>query len=490
MFDQLKKPLITSGCQCEEQSDVEMRKVPGAIFRRSLNNIGFYFAVILFFFFCQPALFAQITNIQPRNPSVREESTSSEQDTQNFAEEELDSIKEEAQTARTEKEKAKNELRLQQREIDLQKKEAEIKRREALLAKKEAELIEKNAQNEAEIQQALDRAAQKDKEAKLAQKKVALAEDKMQAVQDKITISEQRLALARQRADLAEKQIDKKRSVFYRKILQTLAIVFFGYLLLFIAINIINNRIENIRLKHLARKNILYVLNFFIFLSILFLWVQNLNSITIFFSILSAGLALALQEVILSIAGWIYMLVRRPFEIGDRIELGGIKGDVIDIRFFQTTLLEIGNWVEADQSTGRIVNVPNSFIFKKENYNYSHGFEFIWNEIKIIVTFESDWKRAEEIMLDHSIKEAKEQEKIVKKKIKNMTKRYMIYYEKLTPIVYTSIQDSGVCLTLRYLTDARGRRSTQDTLCRAVLDDFAKEPNVNFAYPTYRIVQQ
>ena len=196
-----------------------------------------------------------------------------------------------------------------------------------------------------------------------------------------------------------------------------------------------------------------------------------------------------MQEVILSIAGWILILIRRPFEVGDRIEFGGINGDVIDIRIFQTSLLEIGNWVEADQSTGRIVNIPNSSIFKQENYNYSRGFEFIWNEIKILVTFESDWKRAKEIILSHAEKEAEGMEEVVQKKIKAMTKQYMIYFKKLTPIVYVDIKDSGVELTLRYLTDARKRRSTQDVLCQAILDDFEKEEKVNFAYPTYRIVK-
>jgi len=152
-------------------------------------------------------------------------------------------------------------------------------------------------------------------------------------------------------------------------------------------------------------------------------------------------------------------------------------------------LLEIGNWVETDQSTGRIVNVPNSAVFKKENYNYSRGFEFIWNEIKILVTFESDWKRAEEIMLNHGQTQADGMEDVVKNKIRKMTSRYMIRYEKLTPIVYIDIKDSGVQLTLRYLTESRKRRTTSDLLCRAILDDFEREGKVNYAYPTYRIVK-
>jgi small-conductance mechanosensitive channel len=169
--------------------------------------------------------------------------------------------------------------------------------------------------------------------------------------------------------------------------------------------------------------------------------------------------------------------------------MGGVKGDVIDIRLFQTSLLEIGNWVDSDQSTGRIVHIPNSAIFKKEIYNYNRGFEFIWNEIKLLVTFESDWKRAEEIMLDRARALGGGMEEVVKKKIAAMTRRYMIHYDKLTPIVYVAIRESGVEVTLRYLTEAKQRRSTHDSLCRGILDDIAKEGRVQLAYPTYRIVK-
>jgi len=218
-------------------------------------------------------------------------------------------------------------------------------------------------------------------------------------------------------------------------------------------------------------------------------WVRNISSIAILLGFASAGTALALQEVLLSIAGWFLIIGRRPFEVGDRIELGGVKGDVIDIRLLQTSLLEIGNWVDADQSTGRVVNIPNSVVFKKENYNYSRGFDFIWNETPVLVTFESDWKRGKEIMLAHAHKQAEGMEERVKKAIRVMANRYMIYYDKLTPIVYVNIKDSGIELTVRYLTEAKRRRATQDELCRAILEDFAKESTVNFAYPTYRIVK-
>jgi small-conductance mechanosensitive channel len=292
------------------------------------------------------------------------------------------------------------------------------------------------------------------------------------------------------------KKYDPKTDRFYvmedtveRRIIQTVTILFVGYFLIFLLAWIVNRQVKDVKIRYVVRKNIVYVLNALILLLIIPVWMKNLNHIAVFISVVGAGVALALQEVILCIAGWMLIMVRRPFTTGDRIELGGVKGDVIDIRVFQTSLLEIGNWVDADQSTGRIVNVPNSAVFKKENYNYNQGFEYIWNEIKVLATFESDWKKAEEVMLKHGIEIAGGDEKILKRRIAAMTRKYMIKYGKLTPIVYVDIQGSGVELTLRYLTEARKRRVTKDMISRAILTDFDKEPNVNIAYTTYRIVK-
>ncbi|UCC95569.1 MAG: mechanosensitive ion channel [Candidatus Omnitrophota bacterium] len=374
-----------------------------------------------------------------------------------------------------EAEEVKKEVQIQQKALELEKKNAEIKLMEAEAAKKEAETIKDVTKSKKEVKEAALTAKQKEEEAK--------------AALGKVKITEEKLKVAQERAEIAEAKIKITQSLIIRKVIQTFVVILIGYVLIFIFVGIVNRRIQNVRVKHIVRKNIIYLLNILILLYIIFIWLRNINSITIFLSVIGAGIALALQEVILCMAGWFLIMVRRPFEVGDRIELGGVKGDVIDIRLFQVSLLEIGNWVGADQSTGRIVNVPNSEIFKRENYNYSRGFEFIWNEIKVLVTFESDWKRAEEIMIHHAVKEAKGMEEIVKKKITQMTRHYMIYYEKLTPIVYIDIKDSGVELSLRYLTEARKRRATHDVLCRAILDDFDKEDKVNFAYTTYRIVK-
>lgn len=113
---------------------------------------------------------------------------------------------------------------------------------------------------------------------------------------------------------------------------------------------------------------------------------------------MTAGLAIALKEPLTNIAGWLFLITRKPFGMGDRVQIGNHAGDVIDIRLFQFTLMEIGNWVEADQSTGRIIHMPNGLVFNQPQANYGKGFQYIWNEIPVLIAFESNWQKAEKVL--------------------------------------------------------------------------------------------
>jgi small-conductance mechanosensitive channel len=220
-----------------------------------------------------------------------------------------------------------------------------------------------------------------------------------------------------------------------------------------------------------------------------FIWGSNIQDPGVFFGILGAGLALSMQETLLCIAGWALVVWNRLFTIGDRIEVNGQKGDVIDIGIFHTVLLEVGNWVDAEQSTGRLLIVPNSNFFRHFTFNYTEGFPFLWNELAITLTFESDWKRAKAIMLAQAQEEAAKIEEEVRRQIRAMQGHYAIHYQRLTPIVYTRIAASGVLLTLRYLVPARRRRTMDHEIAEGILEDFAKESRVDFAYPTTRFYQ-
>ncbi|MBL7066536.1 MAG: mechanosensitive ion channel, partial [Candidatus Marinimicrobia bacterium] len=205
-----------------------------------------------------------------------------------------------------------------------------------------------------------------------------------------------------------------------------------------------------------------------------------------YLGLLSAGLAIALKDPLTNIAGWIFIIFRQSFSVGDRIQIGEQAGDVIDIRLFQFILLEIGNWVDADQSTGRVIYIPNGQIFTHPLANYSKGFQYIWDELNILITFESNWKKAKEILLEIANKQAEHLSKYAERKVKEAGKKYMIFYKNLTPTVYTSVKDSGVQLTIRYLCEPKNRRGIQQTIWEDVLEQFGKCKDIDFAYPTTR----
>lgn len=215
-------------------------------------------------------------------------------------------------------------------------------------------------------------------------------------------------------------------------------------------------------------------------------WFVGMQTLATFFGLLSAGLAIALKDPIADLAAWAFIVWARPFEVGDRIQIGAHAGDVIDLRLFQFTLNEIRNWVDADQSTGRIIHVNNGRVFAEPLANYDKGFKYIWNEVPVLITHESDWKKAKEILTRIAIKHAEHLTEKAEEDLLAASRQYLINYKKLTPIVYTKVVDSGVQLTMRYLIEPRKRRGTEHAIWEEVLTEFAAHPNVDLAYHTVR----
>lgn len=246
------------------------------------------------------------------------------------------------------------------------------------------------------------------------------------------------------------------------------------------------HRIVDLKVRYQWQKISLYLAVFLIIIFLLNVWLELFGSMGTFLGLLSAGIAIALKDPLVNMVSWAFILIRQPFKVGDRIQIGKVAGDVIDIRLFQFSIMEIGNWVDAEQSTGRIIHIPNGIIFTEPQANYTAEFQYIWNEIPVLVTFESDWKKAKHILADivnhHGILLSTEAEK----QIKEAAKRFLIFYNKLTPIVYTSIKDSGVMLTLRYMCNPRERRSIEEKIWEDILNKFAECDDIDFAYPTQR----
>lgn len=252
-------------------------------------------------------------------------------------------------------------------------------------------------------------------------------------------------------------------------------------------LRLVDRKVEDPRLLYQWSKSSAYVALLVSFILIGTIWLEGLRSLGTFLGLVSAGVAIALKDVVASVAGWVFVLWRRPFQLGDRIQIGNKAGDVVDIRLFQFTLLEIGNWVDADQSTGRVIHVPNSLIFTETLANYTAQFEFIWNEVPVLVTFESDWRKAKQILHDILNEHMGGRVAAAERAEKTASRKFLIHFGRLTPKVYTSVRDSGVLLTLRFICHARDRRGTVEDLWEAILDAFAAEPSIDFAYPTTRM---
>ncbi|MEA3460325.1 MAG: mechanosensitive ion channel [Bacteroidota bacterium] len=270
------------------------------------------------------------------------------------------------------------------------------------------------------------------------------------------------------------------------KLLYSLLILVVFGLIRFVVLKLIWRLTEDPKSRYTWKRTVSFVVGTLTLILIASMWISAIGQFGAFLGLLTAGLAIALKDPLTNIAGWIFILTRKPFALGDRIQIGEHAGDVIDIRLFQFTLMEIRNWVNADQSTGRIIHIPNGTVFTKTQANYSTGFNYIWNEMTVLVTFESNWKLAKEILLKIIRDHSEDLSEDAKQKIIEASKKYMIFYRYLTPIVYTSLEPSGVLLSMRYICDPRKRRGTEHNIWEDVLKEFAQQKEIEFAYPTQR----
>lgn len=268
------------------------------------------------------------------------------------------------------------------------------------------------------------------------------------------------------------------------KLLKTLLSGLVLSLLLLVGRRIISWRVTNDERRYLANKSAGYVVGFILTLITWRIWLgQGLAN---YIGLLSAGLAIALKDPLTNLAGWFFISTRKPFTVGDRIGINNIRGDVIDQRPFAFSVIEVGNWVDADQSTGRIIHLPNSWIFTQAVANYNQGFNFIWNEIPVLVTFESNWGNAKEILTEIATKHSAIKSEYAARQVRKAANKYLIHFEHLTPIVWTDVQASGVILTIRYLCEPRRRRGTASSIWEDILHEFAKHHDIDLAYPTQR----
>jgi small-conductance mechanosensitive channel len=269
-------------------------------------------------------------------------------------------------------------------------------------------------------------------------------------------------------------------------IFRSLAVIVVMIALHALAVRLVRSRTADLQERFRWRKIITYLTVFFGFLLVGRIWWEGVANIATFLGLITAGLAIAFRDPIVNFGGWLFILWRRPFVVGDRIQIGQVAGDVIDLRVFQIYLLEIGNWVEADQSTGRLIHVPNGLVFRDPVANYTRGLQFLWNELPVLITFESNWRKAKQILTTIVERHGAEAVAEAQERMRRIDRQYMIFYSTLTPTVYTAVKDRGVLLTIRYLCHPRRRRGSAQAIWEDVLAEFEKADDIAFAYPTTR----
>ncbi len=249
-------------------------------------------------------------------------------------------------------------------------------------------------------------------------------------------------------------------------------------------------RVEDVNRRHSLRKLVGYVGAFIVVAVGVGLFVGRFGQMATVLGLLAAGLAIALQDVGKSAVGWLYLSGHAGFGPGARVEVEGLVGEVIDVGVLKTTVLEVGNLVRGRQSSGRLATIPNS-KFLNENFLVSPSYSpYNWNEIPFLLTYESDWKKGAEMLEALGRAEVEGMEDRAAAGFRQLERRYAFKYGPLTPIVYVRAAESGVELVLRYLVHIRQRRGSTDRITRAMLEEVARRPELDFAYPTMRVYRR
>ncbi len=287
---------------------------------------------------------------------------------------------------------------------------------------------------------------------------------------------------------------DAIRVIYSDPVIRKVVIAVFGIILITTFIGILRKSllryIKDQDYLYKTRKAVNLIGYMIVIVFVMVVYSDKLGGITVTLGVASAGIAFALQEVIVSIAGWITVMVGGIYKTGDRVKLGGVIGDVIDLGVLRTTIMEVDQWVKGDLYNGRIVRVANSFVFKEPVYNYSSDFPFLWDEITIPVKFGSDYKLARAILEQVAHDTVGDYCPLAQEHWEAMVRKYLIEDATTSPIVTLVVNDNWVEFTLRYVVEYKKRRTAKDQLFTRILEEVDNsQGKVQFASATFELVQ-
>lgn len=250
---------------------------------------------------------------------------------------------------------------------------------------------------------------------------------------------------------------------------------------------IVNGKIENTDHRYRVRKAVNLIGYLLVVLILLLVYGNKLGNVGVALGVAGAGVTFALQEVIVSFAGWLSIILSGTPSVGQRVKIGDAKGDIIDIGVMRTTIMEMGDWVSGDLYNGRIIALANSYVFKEKIHNYSAEYPFLWDEVVVPIRTESDYNLAREVFSkvvndiceDYAIKS--------EKGWKNMANKFRVEQANVRPTVSLRFNENWITFTLRYIVDYKSRGSTKDKIYTALLDEIGKHDSITIATTTSEV---
>jgi small-conductance mechanosensitive channel len=248
-----------------------------------------------------------------------------------------------------------------------------------------------------------------------------------------------------------------------------------------ISVELLSRKIRDPKAKYSFRKALSVISIALMILSVAVVWIEDSSTLILSYGLVGAAVALALQDLLKNIAGGMIILATSIYRVGDRVELHDRTGDVIDIGIFYTTLMEIGEWVDGDQPTGRLVSVPNGLVIagKVSNFTRDHG--YLWDEISLPLTYSSNWRKAVDLLTETLNAQTEAFFEGAKRDIDRIGEKYYLPSQDIRPSVYIVPRESWISLTLRYTVPVRDRRVVRDKINRLVIGMIEENQDMTIA---------
>ena len=318
--------------------------------------------------------------------------------------------------------------------------------------------------------------------------------ERFQTALDTINVT---LDVYEKRLELVEVGINKGIQKQVYRLAKIGIVILFVIVFFFLIKLVIKRYITDNERFYMANKIITFT-NFIIIILILFFnYIENASYLVTILGFASAGIAIAMKDLFMSMLGWLVIVIGGSFHVGDRIrvDMDGMKyvGDIMDISLLRMTLFEDITLTSIldNRRAGRIIMVPNNYVFTKMIANYSHGsLKTVWDGVSVTITFDSNHKKAMQIAKDAAKKFSKGYTDITRKQLNKLREHYSLKNTNVEPRVYSFIKENGVDIEAWYLTNAHATLTLRSVISLEIVDAFNKEDDITIAYPTQRLYMQ